>query len=200
MTQSMLNIADLHLRSRVNGPGVRTVVWVQGCTIGCPGCFNPHTHMHEVRRLVDPRELGDWIAGDEHCDGLTISGGEPFEQGEACALLASTVGDAGKSVMVFSGYRFDVLKNSPSPDVKQFLEAIDLLVAGPYVAGMPGDPATWRGSGNQTVHHLTDRLRGPKSESLKPVVELRLDGEHLRASGFPDPEDRRWIEAIASLR
>ena len=87
MDKLFLNVADIQLRSRVNGPGLRSVIWVQGCTRGCPGCFNPHTHPHDPRHLLDPEALAQRLMRVPDTDGITLSGGEPFEQAAACAVL-----------------------------------------------------------------------------------------------------------------
>ncbi len=200
MTRSLLNVSNIESRSRVNGPGTRAVVWVQGCTIGCPGCFNPHTHAHETRRLLDPRSLGLKLLADDGIDGLTLSGGEPFEQARACSILAHTVRDSGKSVMVFSGYRYDILEASPDESVHDFLNNVDLLVAGPYVESMQADGSDWRASTNQHVHFLTDRLRyvAETKPDLRPVVELRVTGAGIAMTGFPHQRDIEWVKKLAT--
>ena len=196
----LLNVADIRLRSRVNGPGVRSVVWVQGCTIGCPGCFNPHTHAHERRRLLEPVKLAHHLAEIPGTDGLAISGGEPFEQSEACALLAETIQRLGRSVVVFTGHRLAFLKRCRIHGVQRLLGATDLLVAGPYVRGLPADPTTWRGSSNQSLHYLTERFAGGRhgQPADQPAVEVIVDGRALSTSGFPDLVDSEWLEEVVS--
>lgn len=199
MAKVLLNVADIRHRSRVNGPGVRSVVWVQGCTIGCPGCFNPHTQAHQPVRLLDPEKLGRELSALDDVDGLTISGGEPFEQAEACAILASTVHQQGRSVMAFSGYQFEYLRSSSVAGVQRLLATIDLLVAGPYIERLQADGTLWRGSTNQTVHVLSDRLKHAvdhQSDDMS-VVEIATDGRAVSATGFPDKEDWLWLERMA---
>ena len=75
-------------RTQANGPGLRAAVWVQGCTLGCPGCFNAQTHAHQARTLVDPTQLAGDLLRDPAIEGLSILGGEPFQQAAASALLA----------------------------------------------------------------------------------------------------------------
>ena len=195
---TLLNVADIRLRSSVNGPGTRSVVWVQGCTIGCPGCFNPHTHAHEQKRLIDPVFLAQRLAEVTRSDGLTISGGEPFEQAEACAMLAEATRSKGRSVVVFSGYRFDVLNRSSLAEVQRLLAATDLLIAGPYVSNLPADTVTWRGSTNQTVHALTNRItaQGATTKPVRPVVEITVDGCSMLSSGFPERVDQDWLKSL----
>jgi anaerobic ribonucleoside-triphosphate reductase activating protein len=196
----LLNVADIRLHSRVNGPGVRSVVWVQGCTIGCPGCFNPHTHAHKRRHLLDPVRLAQYLAEIPGTDGLTISGGEPFQQAEACALLAENSQRRGRSVVVFTGYRLAFLKRCRLNSVRRLLRAVDLLIAGPYVRRLSADVSTWRGSINQTLHYLTARFAGrrPSHPVDQPVVEIEVDGRGLSTSGFPDLLDRDWLEEVVS--
>ena len=83
----MLNVHAILPRSRANGPGVRTVIWLQGCTLCCPGCFNPGTHSAEPRLLMPEADLLARIIADQHeIEGVSISGGEPLQQPEG--LLA----------------------------------------------------------------------------------------------------------------
>ena len=82
-SNTYLNISKTLSHSRANGPGTRAVIWVQGCTIGCDGCYSQSTHPHRKIHLVDPLVLAKWVCSIEGIEGVTISGGEPFEQSEA---------------------------------------------------------------------------------------------------------------------
>lgn len=198
----LLNVAAVRPVSTVNGPGRRAVLWVQGCTVGCPGCFNPQTHPHESRRLVDPIDLGLRLLGGTDLDGLTISGGEPFEQAAACARLAEAVRGIGKSVMVFSGYTHDVLCRSEAPAVLQFLRSIDLLVAGPYVANQSVVPRDWIASRNQRLQSLTPRgqVLLAEHDRATEVVEVSFGADRIEWSGFPHTTDLEWLTSLAPDR
>lgn len=191
----LLNISHLLRRSRVNGPGWRAAVWVQGCTLRCPGCFNPDTHPHEQRKLVDPIELADSLdtAGIE---GLSILGGEPFEQAAACARLARRARERGLSVVTYSGYTWAFLKRSPLEEIQALLSATDLLISGPFIRRLANDGKGWHGSSNQEFIFLTDRYTSRIFQQTEevPVVEAASDGEKLRWTGIPDPEDRAWLQ------
>ena len=176
-----LRVHAIEPRSRANGPGTRTVIWVQGCTLGCPGCFNPATwpaaggQEMEIAAIVDAVRA----AGSE---GVTVSGGEPFEQPEA--LLALVTALAGTSIIVFSGFTRGEIERQPlGPAV---LERIDVLVDGRYV-DKRRVASGLRGSANQVVHLLTPRHRMADIEST-PVGEVIIgpDGE-VRVSGVDPP-------------
>lgn len=199
MADILLNVAHIRRRSRVNGPGVRSVVWVQGCTICCPGCFNPDTHPHKPVKLLDPRQLAEELLAIPDTEGITLSGGEPFEQAEACAILTETIRKAGPSVMVFTGCPYEHLQESEDPSVQRFLASIDLLVAGPYVERLKIDVDRWRASSNQQILALTDRYADLVKSGLseEAVVEVSADGGVLSFTGFPDRKDLRWLRELS---
>ncbi len=102
-----LNLHAFAAQSRANGPGVRAVVWFQGCTLGCKGCFNPQTHWTGAGKWQSVDAMADTIVDlAPGIEGVTISGGEPFQQSAAlCRLLGLIRRRSSLSVLVFSGYR-----------------------------------------------------------------------------------------------
>jgi anaerobic ribonucleoside-triphosphate reductase activating protein len=201
MNNILLNIADICNKSEVNGPGLRSVIWVQGCRRNCPGCINPHTHEHKAVKLLDPKELGNHLAQISDTIGITISGGEPFEQAEGCAVLAEVVKKHGKSVMVFSGFDFEQIKDSEITGIKRFLGNIDLLVAGPYIQELKCESRLWRASSNQTVHFLNPDLKSDATDHQSSnVVEIATDGKSMSYTGFPELEDLTWFDNMRNRR
>ncbi len=189
MPEALLNVSAIRPRTRTNGPGWRAAVWVQGCTIRCPGCFNPDTHPHERRRLWQPEKLAAHLMEGE-VEGISVSGGEPFEQAAACARLASEARRLGGSVVTYSGYTFAHLKRSLLPEVRALLEVTDLLIAGPYVAALATDGRGWHGSRNQEFVFLTRRYDERVREQFEeaPVIEVWTDGVMANWTGIPgDP-------------
>jgi anaerobic ribonucleoside-triphosphate reductase activating protein len=160
-------------RSRANGPGVRTVIWFQGCTLGCRGCFNPETHdpHHGQRRPV--RELvADIAARQSTLTGVTISGGEPFQQPLALYRLVRGIRErTSLSVLVFSGYRLTEIGGIP--EGPPILGLIDVLVAGRYVPSRHQDKGLL-GSANQEIHLLTDRHTAAEIRAT-PAAEIHID-------------------------
>lgn len=148
-------IARLHattVGSRANGPGRRFVVWFQGCTLGCAGCFNPTTHA-AAGELTD---LSATIAAFAAAtvDGLTLSGGEPMQQAPAALELLLAARRLGRSTLMFSGYTLDELRTQAlGPAV---LAHLDVLIDGRYRADARLG-ADLRGSANQRILRLTDR-------------------------------------------
>lgn len=155
-------------RSRANGPGTRFVIWMQGCTLGCPGCFNPGTHATvggetlEVEALL--REIGRDV------DGLTLSGGEPMQQAPAALELLLGARRRGLSTLMFSGYTIDEIRaQALGPAV---LAHLDVLVDGRYVAG-DRIGSGLRGSANQQIHVLGRRHTRAEVEAT-PTAEIRI--------------------------
>ena len=161
--------------SAANGPGRRCVAWFQGCTLGCKGCFNPETHTGPPRRVVTVEALLEEIVShDSHdgLEGLTVTGGEPFQQPEALLALLRAVRRATElSVLVFSGYTLPEIERQPNGSPA--LEQIDVLIAGRY---LPGSRLArgLLGSENQTVHLLTTRYRADEVAST-PDAEVIID-------------------------
>lgn len=179
-----LNLARTLPRSAANGPGERFVVWVQGCPLHCPGCWNPDT-WSSARRIV--REVDDLVAeilATPGIDGVTFTGGEPFAQSRALAKLGRTVSAAGLSVFVFTGYELHELETA---EQRSLLDTTDALVTGRYLEAERSQGLAWRGSANQRVHFLSSRY-GPASMAHVPEVEIRLTpGRASTVTGFPTP-------------
>jgi len=177
-----VNVARTLARSAVNGPGERFVIWVQGCPLACPGCWNPDTWSFARRQLRDVSDVLAEILATTGIEGVTFTGGEPFAQARALAELGRAVKDAGVSVFVFTGYDIDEL----TTDAHQaLLDVTDVLVDGRYIEAQRAEGLPWRGSSNQRVHFLTNRYNEADMVDA-PEVEFHLgtDGG-MTITGFP---------------
>ncbi len=168
-------VARIHAtepKSRANGPGSRFVVWMQGCTLGCPGCFNPTTHDARGGREVTIAQLADEMraARDAGSEGLSLSGGEPLQQAPASIALLDAARALGMSTLAFSGYTIDEIR--ALPDGPAVLARLDILVDGRYVASERLATGL-RGSGNQRIQVLTERYSRDQVEGT-PVAEIRI--------------------------
>jgi anaerobic ribonucleoside-triphosphate reductase activating protein len=149
--------------TEAEGPGVRAAIWLQGCAVHCPDCFNPQLWADRGGRLTDPHEIAaEWVAcaTAAGAEGVTLLGGEPFDQAGAAASVARVFRAAGLGVMTFTGYpldRLDAWAAGGRNDIAALLEATDLLCDGPYLRDLPDVERPWVGSRNQGIRALTDR-------------------------------------------
>jgi len=197
--KSTINLAGFLARSSVNGPGIRSVVWVQGCPIHCEGCFNPQFLPFSKAEQVTPSSLADRICAQEPIDGVTFSGGEPFAQADALGELGELLREQGHSIVTFTGFSPDRVLASTRPAWQRLLAVTDLLIAGPYIASLHCD-TPWIGSSNQRIIPLTDTIALPETLSSVPDVPghlaeftIHTDGS-LTATGFPDT---RFVKTLA---
>jgi anaerobic ribonucleoside-triphosphate reductase activating protein len=185
-----LRVAQTVPDTEAEGPGRRFALWVQGCTLACPGCCNPEMFAARGGELQDPGALAARVLGTPGLEGLSVLGGEPFQQAEAVAELCALVRAGGLSVMVYSGYTLAELRALPGPGPAALLAQTDLLVDGRYVRELPEPRRRWLGSSNQQLHFLTGRHRPEDPRFSQPnTVELRLVGGQLTVNGWPAGAD-----------
>ena len=168
--QTQIRIAGVVRESVVDGPGLRFVVFTQGCPHHCPGCHNPQTHDFEGGQLVEISQLVELMEKNPLLRGITFSGGEPFAQPEGMAALAQQVKAHGWDLFLYSGYTFEQLlkMGEECPAVRRLLELGDILVDGPYLEGERSLELKFRGSRNQRVIDLPASLASGKA-ALSPV-------------------------------
>lgn len=146
-----MRIANFTHDSIVDGPGLRFTLFTQGCPHNCPGCHNPQTHDFQGGRETEPEDIIKEMLSNPLTDGLTLSGGEPFAQPEACAEIAEAAHRAGWNVWAYSGWTFEHLLRDERPGVRRLLEACDVLVDGPFILEKRSLELKWKGSANQRV-------------------------------------------------
>ena len=200
----LLNVAATMARSRSNGPGLRAVVWVQGCTIGCPGCYNSSTHPHVAESLYTPYEVASWILSINGIDGVTFSGGEPFEQAAAISQTINFIREKNPEINVFiySGFEFQTIESSTDDSVKELLKMTDILSAGPFIAKLKDNSLLWRGSSNQELRYLTERYNSDMEISWmkdSPFEEYHLHQEQIHFTGFGGPHSNNLKTIIGDL-
>lgn len=193
-----IRVADVRYPVTTLGPGRRLVVWVQGCHLACPGCMSTDTwepmavFAEEVEAVV--ARCSDLV--DEQLDGVTISGGEPFEQPDGLRALVTglrgALADREIDVLVYSGFTIEVLRHQHSAVLSQ----IDGVIAGRYLAEQP-TTAPWRGSDNQQLVALTALGRARYGHPAAGPVGLQVqlaDGK-LHLIGVPRPGDLERLQA-----
>ncbi len=181
MNISMLNLAAICRKTSALGPGNRAVLWVQGCPFRCKGCISPEWIPFIQAKEFEPRELAEQLFLVPEINGITISGGEPVMQASPLTRFleyARSLRDI--NVIMFTGYYYENLLAFPlASPVQQLLKSVDVLIDGPYDENQNNNLGL-RGSANQRVIHLTDRLKEYDFEHQIRQVEVQIsDGEIL---------------------
>jgi anaerobic ribonucleoside-triphosphate reductase activating protein len=148
-----LQVSGVVEESIVDGPGLRYVVFTQGCPHGCPGCHNPETHSLSGGYSLSASSVLAAVRENPLLAGITFSGGEPFLQPDPLCLLAEGVRALGGTVAVYSGYTLEILRDlaAESPATARLLRLTDLLIDGPYVEALRDLDLPFRGSSNQRI-------------------------------------------------
>lgn len=154
----MLDLAGIAGDSIVDGPGIRTTVFAQGCPHHCPGCHNPETWEFGCGTQMPAEAVLEIVRANPLCRGVTFSGGEPFAQAGEFAKLGRLLKAAGYEVASYSGYTFEALLNG-TPEQRQLLETIDVLIDGPYLESERSLELNFRGSRNQRVINVPTSLK-----------------------------------------
>lgn len=137
--------------SYVDGPGIRFSVFVQGCPHHCPGCHNPESHDFSGGREADTEEIIRRMTMNPLLDGLTLTGGEPMCQPQICLELARAAKAAGLNVWCYTGYTLEQLQAEGDADRLALLDAIDVLVDGPFLLAERSLELKYCGSRNQRL-------------------------------------------------
>ena len=163
-----MKISGLLQDSIVDGPGLRFVVYTQGCEFACKNCHNPATWDINKGEEISTDEIIKQMLKNPLTDGLSISGGEPLMQAEECVKLAEAAKEIGLNVWLFTGYNFNELieLKSKKPKVNKLLQLTDVLVDGRYIDSERSLSLKWRGSRNQRV------LDVQKSLAIGQPIEL----------------------------
>ncbi len=192
MPPAQINLARVVPRTRVEGPGLRFAVWVQGCPLRCRGCCNPDLlEAHPGEQVITPDALAQEVLGTEGIEGITLLGGEPFAQASPLASLAAQARAAGLGVITFTGYTLEQLRaGEAGQGGRALLDATDALVDGPYQQALRTTQRRFIGSQNQRLHDLTGRYRrwaeeDRRGEGAGNQVEIRLSAGRITVNGFP---------------
>jgi len=186
MNKSMLNLAAICCKTTALGPGYRAVLWVQGCPFRCKGCISPQWIPFIRTKEFEPNALVEQLLSDPDITGITLSGGEPVMQASALTRFleyARSVRDI--NVIMFTGYYYEnLLAFPPASPVRQLLKSVDVLIDGPYNENQNNNLGL-RGSANQRIIHLTDRLRAYDFEHQVRQVDVQISDNEILFVGVP---------------
>lgn len=191
MDKKIINVYDLsRLGTRALGPGLRYAIWTQGCLQHCKGCTTPESRPVVPKQIIDASALAGDIIAKEGIKGITISGGEPFLQAGSLAGMLTKVHKERPEldVIVFSGYPIEVLTWD---DAKRLLAETDVLIDGKFEIENKTEKGL-RGSSNQRIHFLTDRLLPWKDEleNGSRILEVFVKEDRQITIGIPTDDIR----------
>lgn len=199
-----VQMAKFQDRSYVAGPGARCVVWVSGCLRRCPGCFQPQFFDFQAGTRIGVQALAKRISDLPDIEGVTFSGGEPFEQstalGNLCEILKR---ESDLTLLAYTGYRVaDLSKEFPRHE--KLLDHLDILIDGEYREDLAG-PYLWRGSSNQSIHRRIPKSRcgdfevDSITDPGEHQIQIALDDDSLVLTGFPESDvDERLRRSLKS--
>lgn len=183
---SKIRIASYLEKSWANGPCKngkrRFTIWVQGCSLKCRGCSNKHMWSKDGGTEIEVKKLAEKVNSvkDEIC-GVTLTGGEPLEQSQPIKEFLESI-DRDLTVMMFTGYTMDEINRDERK--KKAVELVDLLICGRYVEELSEGADNWRGSINQELIYISNRIEREKVSSRKIEIRIAKDGT-LDLTGFP---------------
>lgn len=178
-----LYLFRLYHDSIVDGFGRRSVVQFAGCSIRCIGCYVPETHERENGRLTSIEEIVAAIDAErERHDGVTILGGEPFDQAETLETLVEKLKTKNYHVAIYTGYTLETLLARDEECVNRILAKIDLLIDGAFDRNLTRDAGEYRGSSNQKL-------------ILHPISRMKMKDEQPALPEKDYEEKRRQSEA-----
>ncbi|GIP11211.1 4Fe-4S single cluster domain-containing protein [Paenibacillus macerans] len=202
-----LRISRIVEKTKVEGPGLRYAIWVQGCPIRCEGCFNPHTWEMDGGKIREIDEIVSDIQivrnASPELEGVTFLGGEPFSQAYELSVLARKVKEMNLSVVTFSGYDYDTIRRSGHRGWQQLLKETDLLIDGPYIQSQHDLSRPWIGSRNQQYRFLTDRYKELEARlpNIANKIEIRLHADGtITANGMAQLEDLELLLGLGYER
>jgi anaerobic ribonucleoside-triphosphate reductase activating protein len=196
-----IGVSRLHFPVTTLGPGRRAGIWLQGCSIRCPGCLSrdtwtPATSMTQIDTIAGWAE--DRV--DDGLTGITVSGGEPLDQAERLVALLADLRSrprlAAQDVLLYTGYAYGVVSRRH----EAVLALVDAIISGPYVKSRPSRHR-WMGSANQALTLLTERARQRFADSAGPrQLQISADGGKVWMTGVPDRGDLERFQALLQER
>lgn len=158
----MLDLSGIVSDSIVDGPGIRTTIFSQGCPHHCKGCHNPETWAFGCGTQIPVEAIVDIVKSNPLCRGVTFSGGEPFAQAAGFAKLAKLLKEKGYEVASYSGFTFEELLDG-TQEQKTLLENIDILIDGRFILAEKSLEIAFRGSRNQRILDVKRSLAAGKA-------------------------------------
>ncbi len=156
--KKFLRLAGIERESIVDGPGIRMVIFCQGCLRHCDGCHNPETWDLNGGKLMSTDDILSIVQSNPLCKGVTYSGGEPFLQAEQLLSLTHQLKKKGYDIAVYTGYLFEELLNG-TKEQNELLSVIDVLIDGSFIISEKTMDLNFIGSRNQRILNVPESLK-----------------------------------------
>lgn len=163
--------------SIVDGPGLRMVIWTQGCIHNCKDCHNPQTHGLYDGYEIDTKEIINNMKTLRLQKGITLSGGEPFLQPEALEEICRAANKNGLDVWAYTGFTFEQLLDKNNPlyfKNLKLLKQVDVLVDGKFISEKKDISLRFRGSSNQRIIDVKKTLKNKEIYLAEEYMEVDL--------------------------
>lgn len=159
-----IRLAAILPNSNSNGPGLRDVIFAQGCSHHCPHCFNKHTWNFNLGKICDCDAIIKQCIDRTYLAGITFSGGDPFDQPKPFAYIAKQLKKHHINIWCYTGYTFEQLIALGKDDnnIKKLLNNIDRLVDGPFINAKKSTNIQFRGSTNQRIINVKQSLKNKR--------------------------------------
>lgn len=189
-----LNVYKFLPITEVEGPGKRACIWVQGCSIQCKSCALPQTWSKEKGQKIHVEKLAEKILDIKEIEGVTFTGGEPFDQAKSMFKLASILKGAGLSIITFTGYKLEEILGPSDKSWHDLLSRIDILIDSPYIHEKSDFSRPLVGSSNQRYHFLSNRYNEKDLSSKSQRIEIRIQEDgRISVNGQIDPINLKKI-------
>ncbi len=180
------NIGDIEYDCAIYGPGKRTVIWFQGCTLGCKGCWNTQFQSTEPKWLMSREQLLELIVS--HGNDVTFLGGEPLQQSGNLSWLVQRLSDMDIGMMLYTGYEPEEI--AQNKEWSRICDTVDILIPGRYVESLRDTNLRWRGSSNQKILFKNKTIPVEDMSEIEIVIS---PGGSVSCMGYPSNSIRDHI-------
>ena len=178
-----INIAHIEPESYIYAPEKQFVIWMQGCSIHCKGCWNTEMWSFSNKQLLEIDEIIKQIIQTENLKGVTFLGGEPFDQTKELLYFINKLKKCKLGVTIYTGYEQEELKENRE---KEILKNTDLLISGRYIEELRNTNLQWIGSENQKITYLSDFYKATKNDNAN-YCEINIsENGAITMLGFPN--------------
>lgn len=195
MFGTCFNLANIESPSQIYGPGDRFVIWLQGCTLACKGCWNTAMWAHKENELIERQTLFNQIMNTTDIVGVTFLGGEPLQQTDNLLWLMEQLSEEGLDIMLYTGY--ELAEIQACSDKQYIFDFVDILISGRYQHDLRNTNLLWRGSENQKINFLTPKYNEISTSECNQV-EIQI-GEFGELSVFGYPEQQLLLDITTDL-